>query len=171
MVVLDIILGLILIYGLYKGLKNGLIVELAALVALIGGIYGAIRFSYIVGDYLGARLDWDPRYIKLAAFIITFCIIVLVVHLLGRLLTKVADFAMLGIFNTLAGGAFGLIKMAVILGALLVFFDRFNASTGLVDESQLEASVLYDPVRVIGSVVFDWVLEPRVSEVPTPANP
>ena len=48
--ILDIVLGLLLIYGLYKGLKNGLFVEIASIIALIAGLYGAIHFSYIAGD-------------------------------------------------------------------------------------------------------------------------
>ena len=47
---LDVFLGLPLIYGLYKGLKNGLIIELASIVALIAGIYGVMHFSYIASD-------------------------------------------------------------------------------------------------------------------------
>ena len=49
---IDIVLGLLLIYGLFKGIKNGLLVEIASIIALIGGLYGAIHFSYITGDYL-----------------------------------------------------------------------------------------------------------------------
>ena len=52
---LDIILAMLLIYGLYKGLKNGFFVEIASLVALIAGLFGAIHFSYIVGDYLSEK--------------------------------------------------------------------------------------------------------------------
>ncbi len=121
---LDIVLGLLLAYGLYKGLKNGLFVELASLIALIAGIFGAIRFSYIAGDYLHEHMQWDERYINLAAFIATFIAIVILVHLAGKLLTRIADFAMLGLLNKIAGGLFGTLKVAIILGALLIFFER-----------------------------------------------
>ena len=69
---LDIIIGILLVWGLYKGLKNGLFVELASLIALIAGIYGAIHFSYITGDYLAEQFDWSDQYLKIAAFLITF---------------------------------------------------------------------------------------------------
>ncbi|MUH37783.1 CvpA family protein, partial [Zobellia amurskyensis] len=84
---LDIILGLLLLYGLWKGLKNGLFVELASLVALIAGIYGAIHFSYYAGDYLSQNMEWNERYINIAAFVITFIVIVFAVQLAGRFLT------------------------------------------------------------------------------------
>ena len=156
---LDIVLGLLLIYGLYKGLKNGLFVEIASIIALIAGLYGAIHFAYIAGDYLSKNMEWNERYINIASFIITFIIIVLVIHLAGKFLTKIADFAMLGLLNKLAGAIFGALKVAVILGALLVFFDRANSSVNLVKSEALEESVLYEPVKEIGALIFSNVLK------------
>lgn len=155
---LDIVLGLLLGYGLYKGLKNGIFVEIASLIALIAGIFGAIHFSYIAGNYLHQNMQWDERYINIAAFIITFVVIVLVVHLAGKFLTKIADFAMLGLLNKIAGGIFGALKVAVIMGAILIFFERVNSSVGLVKSEFTENSVLYEPVKEIGAFVFNAVL-------------
>jgi membrane protein required for colicin V production len=42
---LDIILAIPLLWGLYKGVSKGIIKELASLVALIVGIYGAVHFA------------------------------------------------------------------------------------------------------------------------------
>lgn len=156
---LDIVIGLLLIWGLWKGLKNGLFVELASIVALIAGIFGAIHFSYIAGDYLSQNMQWNERYINLASFIITFIVIVLAVHFAGKLLTKIADFAMLGLINKIAGGLFGVLKAAIILGAILVFFERINSSVGFVKNETMENSVLYEPVKEIGAIVFSMVLK------------
>jgi len=155
---LDIVLGLLLLYGLWKGLKNGLFVEIASIIALIAGIYGAIHFSYYAGDYLSQNMDWEERYINIAAFVITFIIIVFAVHLLGKFLTKIADFAMLGLLNKIAGALFGALKVAVILGALLIFVERVNSSVGLVKGESMENSILYEPLREIGALVFSAVL-------------
>ena len=157
---LDIVLGLLLAYGLYKGLRNGLFVEIASIVALVAGIYGAMHFSYFASDYLSEHVSWEPRTIKLAAFGVTFLAILIAVHLLGRFLTRIADFAMLGFINTLAGGVFGLVKVAVILGALLIFFERANSSLHLVPSETIRQSVLYEPIKEIGAFTFDRVLEP-----------
>ncbi len=158
--ILDIIFGLLLAYGLYKGFRNGLIVEIASIAALIAGIYGAIRFSYLAADYLGERLQWDPHYIKLTAFVLTFLAIVIAVLLLGRLLTRVADLALVGFLNRLGGAVFGVVKVAVILGALLIFFERANGKLGGQPPEAPASSVLYEPLREVGEFVFSRVLEP-----------
>ncbi|MBC2838033.1 CvpA family protein [Robiginitalea sp. SC105] len=157
---LDIILALLLAYGLYKGFRNGLILEVASIIALIAGIYGAIHFSYLAADYLGERLLWDPYYIKLSAFIITFLGIVIAVHLLGKLLTQVAELVLVGFLNRLSGAVFGVVKVAVILGALLIFFERANRSLGMEPGDFVKDSVLYAPIREVGAFVFSRVLEP-----------
>lgn len=159
---LDIVLGILLAWGLYKGLKNGLFVELASLIALIAGIFGAIHFSYIAGDYLSKNMDWEDKYIQITSFLITFIAIVFLIHLAGKLLTKVADFAMLGLLNKIAGGIFGALKVAIILGALLIFFERAASTFGLVNEATKKDSILYEPVRDIGAFVFSKVFrEPK----------
>lgn len=156
---LDIVLGLLLIYGLYKGLTNGLFVEIASIIALIAGIYGAIHFSYIAADYLSNNMNWNERYINITSFIVTFIIIVIVVHLAGKFLTKIADFAMLGLINKLAGAVFGTLKVAVIAGAVLVFFDRINSTVNFINEDTKKESILYEPIKEIGALVFSKVLK------------
>ncbi|MEL6916384.1 MAG: CvpA family protein [Bacteroidota bacterium] len=156
---LDIVIGLLLVWGLYKGLKNGLFVEIASIIALVAGLFGAIHFSYIAGDYLSKNMEWNERYINLTAFIITFVIIVLLVHVAGKFLTRIADFAMLGLLNKIAGGIFGALKIAVILGALFVFFERANGSLKIIKEDTLVQSMLYTPVKDIGALVFSYVLK------------
>lgn len=161
---LDIVLGVLLGWGLFRGLKNGLFVELASLVALIAGIFGAIHFSYVAADYLNQRISWEDKYIQITAFLITFIAIVLVVQLAGKLLTKIADFAMLGLLNKIAGGIFGALKVAVILGALLIFFERAASTVGLVNEETKKDSILYFPVRDIGAFVFSQVFRKEKTE-------
>jgi len=156
---LDIVIGILLVWGLYKGLKNGLFVEVASLVALIAGLYGAIHFSYIAGDYLAEKFDWSEQYLKIAAFLITFFVIIIVVNLAGKFLTKIADFAMLGLLNKVAGGLFGMLKVAVILGALLIFFERLTSSFDIINEETKQESVFYEPIKEIGAFVFALVLE------------
>lgn len=167
---LDIVLGLLLLWGLWKGFKNGLFLEIASIVALVAGIFGAIHFSYHTGDYLSQNMDWDERYINIAAFLITFFAIVFVVHIAGKFLTKIADFAMLGLLNKIAGAIFGALKVAVILGALLVFFERVNSSAGFVKNETLENSILYEPIKEIGALVFSKVLRgnSRIEPEPQP---
>ena len=50
--IFDIVIAALLIFGFVRGVMKGLFVEVASLVALIAGVYGAIHFSYFIGDFL-----------------------------------------------------------------------------------------------------------------------
>ena len=97
--IFDIGIAVLLIFGFVRGVMKGLFVEVASLVALIGGVYGAIHFSYFIVDFLKEYVSWSQEYISLAAFAGTFIVIVITISLLGKMLTKLANFAALGVIN------------------------------------------------------------------------
>ncbi|WP_417443461.1 CvpA family protein [Joostella sp.] len=156
---IDIIIGGLILFGLVRGFMKGLFIEIASLIALVLGIYGAIHFSYFIGDYLKEQVSWDEKYISLTAFAITFILIILAVSLIGKLLTKIANLAALGLLNRISGGVFGGLKIAIILGAILIFIDRSNQTIEFINQKTLENSATYEPVKSIGNFVFDWVLK------------
>lgn len=155
---IDIVFGIILVLGLIQGFKKGLFVELASLVGLIAAIYGAIHFSHFAADWLVERTSWTERIINLAAFAITFVLIVLIVSLAGKVLTKIADFAMLGIINKIAGAAFALVKYAFLLSVVIMFLNEANERIGFVSEEAMEESVLFSPVKSIAPALLPAIL-------------
>lgn len=155
---IDIVIGALLVYGVVRGFVKGLFVEIASILALIVGIYGAIHFSYYIGDYLQQKVEWDQRYISLIAFALTFIVIIIAVSFIGKLLTKIANFAALGFINKLLGAAFGGLKIAIILGAILVFIDRGNQSFQVINQNTLDNSITYSKVKSLGNYIFSWVI-------------
>ncbi len=161
----DIIIAVILILGFVRGLNRGLFVEVASLVALIAGIYGAIHFSYFVGNFLAERVSWEEKYVTIVSFAITFAIIVLVIALLGKMFTKIADFASLGLLNKLLGGVFGALKIGLILSIVLIVLAKLNNTIPFISESQQEEAVLYEPVKNLAPTIFPNFLKVVEDEV------
>ncbi len=161
---IDIIFGIILLLGFIQGFKKGLFVELASLVGLIAAVYGAIHFSHIAANWLAERTSWTEKVINLAAFAITFVIIVLIVSLAGKLLTKIANFAMLGIINKIAGAAFAVIKYAFLLSVVIMFLNEANERIGFVSEKAMEESILFSPVKSIAPALLPSILEKAKEE-------
>jgi len=159
MSVLDIILGALLLFGLVRGFMKGLFVEVASLVALVAGVYGAIHFSNFAAGFLESKVSWDEKYINIVAFAITFVAIIIVISLAGKALTKLADFAALGILNKLLGGVFGALKIGLILSVLLVVFNRMNKTIPFVDEDDLKDSILYEPVKSLAPLIFPSIIK------------
>lgn len=159
MSIIDIILGVILLFAFYTGLKKGLFLTLASLVGLIAGVYGAIYFSHFAAAYLSNSFNWSEQITNLAAFAITFLAIIFVVSLAGKLLTKIADFAALGLVNKLAGGLFNALKYAFIVSVIFMFINASTEVSGLlISEEKKIDSVLYEPVASIAPTLLPNLL-------------
>ena len=156
--VIDIVLGSLILFGLVRGLMKGLFVEIASIVALVAGIYGAIHFSNFAAEFLESKVDWSEKTIAILAFAITFVIIVLTIAMAGKALTKLADFAALGIINKLAGAVFGALKIGLILSVVLIIFDKMNKTIPFADEEDLEESVLYYKVKALVPIILPSIL-------------
>ena len=156
--VLDIILAAILLFGIVRGFMNGFFIEVTSLVGLALGVYGAIHFSYFAGDLLQNKVAWPEKTIQIVAFAITFVIIVFLISLTGKLLTKIADVAALGILNKIAGAVFGTAKLALILSVILIVFSKLNRALPFVSQEGLNSSVLYEPVKNLAPTLFPSIL-------------
>lgn len=159
MSIIDIVLGALLLFGLIRGAMKGLFVEIASLCALILGVFGAIHFSYFVADLLEPKVDWDEKTMNIVAFAITFVVIVLAISLAGKALTKLADFAALGMLNKLLGGVFGALKIGLILSVLLIVFNKLNNTLPFMEDEELEESILYKPVKSLAPMIFPTLIK------------
>jgi len=164
MAVIDIVLVALLGFGLIRGFFKGFFVEIASLVALIAGIYGAIHFSYYIADLLMERVEWNEKTINITAFAITFIMIVMIIALAGKALTKLADFAALGFLNKLLGGVFGTLKIGLILSVLLIIFEKMNSTITFVDEEHTKDSILYEPVKTLAPMLFPNIIKAELTE-------
>lgn len=165
--IFDIIIAALLLFGFVRGLMKGLFVEVASLVALIGGVYGAIHFSDFASDLIKEYVSWNEEYISLVAFAITFVSIIVVIALLGKALTKLADFAALGILNKILGGVFGALKIGLILSVVFIFFGKMNDTIPFIEKETLDESILYSPVKKIAPAIFPSIIKDE-KQVKTP---
>ncbi len=160
MSIIDVILGIILIYAFYRGLSQGLFSTLASLLGLILGVYGAIYFSGYAANYLVDNVDWNEQTIQLAAFGITFLVILLTISLAGKLLTKIADFAALGLLNKLLGGLFNALKFAFIISVIFMFINASTAASGfMISEEKKADSILYEPIASLAPMLLPQILK------------
>lgn len=168
---IDIVIAALLVFGFYKGFKNGLFVELASIVAFFIGIFIAIKFSYITGDFLERTIHWSSKTIKVTAFIITLIGVVVAIHLSAKILSGIANFAFLGLANTIAGGVFSVLKSIILIGIILSLFQKVNINNMLISKETQDNSLFFNPCmktsEVLLPILTDWFvdLKQKVSEM------
>lgn len=154
---IDIILGILLLLAAINGFSKGLISEVASLAALILGLWGAIKFSYITTDFLIENFNMHTKHLNVISFVITFVVIVVLVHIIGNTVSKLAETVLLGFANKLAGLVFGVLKSALILSVILVVFDKIDDDVHILSREAKENSRMYEPIRSFAPSIFPFI--------------
>lgn len=144
---LDLIIAVPILWGMFRGFRRGLIIELCTLIALILGVYGAAAFGELAGDYLEAQFHTDPRLSQILAFSLVFILIVIAVFSFGKILERLIKLVALGLFNKLFGMVFGGLKFALILSGLFFMLNGFSLTENLISPQARRDSLLYTPVE------------------------
>jgi membrane protein required for colicin V production len=146
---LDLLLILPVTYGAWVGFKKGFVIEIATLLALILGVWGAITFSDYVGRSLSENTSIDGRYVSMTAFTITFLGIAIGVYFLGKLIEKSINLVAMKPINKIAGLSFGAVKWLFAISVLLVIVEAFDSNSSFVSADSKGNSMLYEPVKTV----------------------
>jgi len=135
MVWIDIVLIIILLILAFHGLIIGIIRSICDIIGILIAYVLAVSFSPMLGM---------PRFV---AFLLIFVIIVIGVHILGRIISKAIRSTPLGTIDRLLGGVLGLIKGLVICFVfLLILFLLKRPNTA-----------------VQGSLIAPWIIKGGLS--------
>lgn len=145
---LDWILLALVAMGAVRGFFRGFVVEVASLMAIVLGIWAAVRFNARVAAWIGL----DPEQ-EAIAFLVTFFGVLLAVHLLAKAITKAMDLAMLGLPNKVAGLFFGALRGAFLLSVVLNLLLTHARTAALIPPATLERSVLFRPLRAFAPLI------------------
>ena len=139
---LDLVIAIILFLFGFKGLRKGLIVEAASLLAFGAGIYGAMRFSDFTAEHMQEVMTIDPKYLNTVAFLLTFVVLVIAVNVFARALKKMVQALNLGLFDRLGGFVFGVAIGVLLCSTIIQVFNNLQFA-GLIKEDVKKDSYLY----------------------------
>jgi membrane protein required for colicin V production len=156
---LDATIIIILIISFVTGFINGFVKEVASLAALILGIWGAIKFSAFTAEKLYDYFDMTGRYVGVIAFLVTFGIIVVIIHFVGILADRVVTAAALGFINRILGIVFGLLKSVLIMSVFFVILNAIDARRPFLPKKTIEESRFYNTISDIAPAIFPIIGE------------
>lgn len=156
---IDILLLIPIGYAVYKGFKNGFIIEVCTLLALLVGIYAGIHFSDGTANLLKTSWNIHSEYLPVIAFTITFLGVGALVFFGGKMLEKVVDVASLTPLNKFLGILFALIKIFYLLSVFIVLLESYDEKGDFIKEETKQESLLYEPVKNLSLTTI-----PRIKE-------
>ena len=150
-IVVLILLGVSAVTGFFKGL----ITMLTSLVAILLGAWLTMKFSYVTGGFLQSHFNFDGQYVTVASFVITFLIVVLGVHLLGRTIASLVKAISLGWADKILGVIFSVLRSAFIISAIVSALNSFGPASSIFSDDMKHDSVLFDKIAPIAPFVFE----------------
>jgi membrane protein required for colicin V production len=156
---LDAFIVIVLILSVVMGFINGFVKEVASLAAFILGIWGAIRFSGFTAEKLYDFFDLTGQFVGIVAFVVTFGLIVVVIHFVGIVVDKIVNAAALGFINRLLGMVFGVIKSVLIMSIFFSVMNAIDARRSFLPGKAIEESRFYNPISDIAPSIFPIIGE------------
>jgi membrane protein required for colicin V production len=146
---LDWLLALLLTYSILRAVFRGFVREAFALGGLIVGFLTACWGYQSLASHL-RNLITSPPLAQFLAFVLIALGVMAVATLLGHLVRRTASAVGLGFFDRLLGALFGLVRGAILAGAMLLAITAFLPTAPWVAHSRLAPYFL----RAVHAVSF-----------------
>ena len=133
----DILIIVILGYSLVRGLFRGLVKEVSSLIGVLGGFYAAYTYYKVLAGLL-AGLIHDTSYLNILSFLLIFCVVLILVGVLGVVIKYLLNIAFLGWVDRIGGVTFGILKGILIVSILFITLTAFlPKGTAFIKNSEL----------------------------------
>lgn len=152
---IDSICLIILIYGSYKGFKNGIVGELLSFLGILLGIYLSKTYYPIVDEYLATIFDSTNQLVSLISVILIFSVTIILTKILSKVITKALNVMALGLLNKLIGSIFGLLKYLLILCIITFIFSKANDVFVLIETNKIEKTQIFSKIQKINDYILN----------------
>ncbi len=155
---IDISILVIIGFSAIKGIREGLIRQVAFFVAIYVGIFASGYLTAFVEKGLVDFLSISPKSAHTVGLALSFVLILVFVSWIGRLLSKAISPTPLALFNRLGGLLLGILIPLTVLSYLFLFIDSivFPENPSLIHAQKREEktdirhkSLFYDPIKRI----------------------
>lgn len=157
MLVVDIIIGVFILLAIWSGWKKGFVYQIVSFIAVLIGIYAASRFWHFTFDFIQSKLDWDTNILKYVSVILTAVLVVLAVVLIGKLLSKLIEVTVFGVFDKLLGALFSLLEVVVVLSFLVFGINYFFPKNDFFSKEKIDQSYTLPYIEPIAVKISEWI--------------
>ena len=149
--IFDILFIAALALGFWWGYKKGIIYSLFSMLGYFLGVVVAMKFSYLLVDFLKGSLNASHKTLAIIAFILVFIFIVLMARLVAWVLEEILKSFSLNLVNQLIGGVLHALIALFVLCVLIWFADKM----GVFPQKQKDTSHVYTYIGNLGPQVVE----------------
>ncbi len=159
--IVDIIVLIILLYGLFSGLMRGGVLQFFSLVGFIIAIIVARLFSSDLADIINSIISTDNGAWLILYNVISFMIIYIIVRLIIRKIASVLNIVtklpVIGFLNRIIGALLGFVQMYLVsfIIIIILFLIPMENVKGLIEGSRV-AMYMVNSTPVISDIIKTW---------------
>jgi membrane protein required for colicin V production len=152
--IVDVFIGLPLLFLAYKGAINGIVKEILNIVGLVLAVYITFNYMDIAATYVGTLFeDGTQSFIPFLAGALLFITVLSIVSLIAYWTRAWLDAVKLGTVNRFLGSLFGMLKGAILMSAIFLLLAGFQVPR----EDLREQSILYPYVIQAAPVSYNVI--------------
>jgi membrane protein required for colicin V production len=159
---IDGVILVIVAFGLVRGLFKGFFREAFQLLGIILAILIAFHNFSIVGRHLLALFDWPLMVANGVGFLVICLIVIGVCYFVGSFLRRASRFLAIRWLDSIGGGAFGVLKLALVLSILLNAFLLLSSPIPRLQErirEEFAKTSLAGPVAELAPTFYNWAVK------------
>lgn len=157
MTVIDIILIVAVLLGLFSGLRRGLVGILMDVIAMSAAVYAASHYQDDLGVMVGAVVPVSPVAQRITGFVLAWLIVFVVLLFVGKIIDKALSLTVFRPVNWLGGMVLGVGRnLILVLPFLLVL--SYAAPTTLAEAK------FYPYFEPVVSYLKDDVIPKKIQE-------
>lgn len=140
--ILDLFIGVFLGIGAFYGWRQGLVMSVFQLIAVVLGLYVAFHFSNQIALLFVSSNE--GIIIPLLSFLLVLIGVYFLVKIGGRLFERSVKFAWSSMLNNFFGGIIGALKWGFLAGSLFLLIQPLDASNKLISIKTKQDSLFYN---------------------------
>lgn len=146
--IIDIILLIILAYGLLKGLTRGGVLQLFSLIGFVVALVVARLYSSDLGDLISSIIpSSDPEtdssvwamFYNAIGFTLLFFLVQIVISKIASMLNIFTKLPVIGFLNRIMGAVLGFVQMYLVAFVIIIllFLTPIGSAKELIEDSSL----------------------------------
>ncbi|MCD4744120.1 MAG: CvpA family protein [Desulfobacteraceae bacterium] len=144
----DIAIIIIISFCLVRGVFRGILSELASIVGVVAGFYGAYNYYSEFTPLLQKWIE-SEALINIIVFFVLFCLILASINVIAIVLEKALKVAFLGWIDKTFGAVFGALKGVLVTAVVYIILTTFIPK----DNALISQSILSPYVARVSSAM------------------
>jgi membrane protein required for colicin V production len=164
---LDVVIIIIIGYGLIRGIFRGMVKEISSIVGVFAGFYSAYSYYPLVSEIME---DWitNVPFLNILSFMLIFCVVFFIISILGVIIKYLMHVASMGWMDRLLGASLGFGKAVLIVSIILVALTAFLPKGAPIIKTSLlspHVSVISEKLAQVISIEMKQAYTAKLEEI------